>query len=138
MSQKAYHDMPHLKYIFILPLLFITKIVIAQNGCTTLGQTPSTAFPVCGVDTFTQSIVPLCAGRGIPVPKCDVSGAAYGDKNPFWYIFTCYTSGSLVFTITPDDPNDDYDWQLFDITGRDPNDVYTDTSLFVVGNWAGT
>lgn len=130
--------MHHLKYLLILILLFITKIATPQNGCTTLGQTPSTAFPVCGVDTFTQSVVPLCAGKGIPVPDCDISGASYADKNPFWYTFTCYTSGTLVFTITPDDPNDDYDWQLFDITGRDPNDVYTDTSLFVVGNWAGT
>ena len=138
MSKKAYIDMHRLKHLLILPLFFITKIVIAQNGCTTLGQTPSTAFPVCGVDTFTQSVVPICAGKGIPVPKCDISGASYADKNPFWYRFTCFTSGTLVFTITPDDPNDDYDWQLFDITGRDPNDVYTDTSLFVVGNWAGT
>ena len=127
-----------LKYLFILVLLLFTEIVTAQNGCTTLGQTPSTAFPVCGVDTFTQSIVPLCAGKGMPVPGCDLSGASYADKNPFWYTFTCYVSGTLAFTITPDDPNDDYDWQLFDITGRDPNDVYNDTSLFVVGNWAGT
>ncbi|HUP11214.1 MAG TPA: hypothetical protein VM187_03350, partial [Niastella sp.] len=39
--------------------------------------------------------------------------------------------------ITPNDLNDDYDWQLFDITGRDPNDIYTHPSLFVACNWSG-
>jgi gliding motility-associated-like protein len=59
------------------------------------------------------------------------------DTNPFWYKFTCFKAGSLGFLITPDDLNDDYDWQLFDITGHNPNDVYTDKSLFVSCNWSG-
>ena len=32
----------------------------------------------------------------------------------------------------------DYDWQLYDITGRDPNEIFTNNSLVVTGNWAGT
>lgn len=108
----------------------------AAGQCTTLGQTPQTAFPVCGLDTFLQKNVPYCLNKTIPVPGC--GGADYTDKNPFWYRFECYATGTLGFMITPIQSFDDYDWQVFDITGRDPGDVYTDASLFVVGNWAGT
>jgi gliding motility-associated-like protein len=109
----------------------------AQTGaCTTLGQTPPTAFPVCGNDTFTQSSVNLCSGQVIPVP-CS-STTVYSDINPYWYKFTCYSAGTLSFTITPNNLGDDYDWQIFDITGHDPSDVFNNAGLFVVGNWAGT
>ena len=100
------------------------------------GQTPGTAFPVCGVDTFRQTTVPACGGRQVFAPTC--TDLVLSDVNPFWYSFTCYASGKLGFVITPNDPNDDYDWQLFDITGRDPDDVYlNDPSLFVACNWSG-
>ncbi|WP_431215717.1 hypothetical protein ACQ86N_14265 [Puia sp. P3] len=104
------------------------------NGCSTLGQTPGTAFPVCGISTFKQDSVPPCPGARIPVPCSD--NAQYSDINPFWYKFTCYTSGTLGFLITPTTSSDDYDWQIFDVTGHDPNDVYTQSSLFVSGNWS--
>ena len=58
--------------------------------------------------------------------------------NPFWYSFTCYTSGTLGFLITPKNLGDDYDWQLFDITGHNPSEVYTNPALIVTGNWSGT
>ena len=43
----------------------------------------------------------------------------------------------MGFLITPNDLNDDYDWELFDITDHNPNDIYTNTSLFVACNWSG-
>ncbi len=118
----------------LLFILFSYLAVNAQTTCTTLGQNPSTAFPVCGTDTFSQSIVPYCGGTSVPGP-CGNTG--FADLNPFWYKFTCFTPGTLGFVITPNDLNDDYDWQLFDITGHDPNDVYSDASLFVACNWSG-
>lgn len=136
--KKEYnYDMHRLKSLLILALFLIAKTITAQTGCSTLGQTPSTAFPVCGVDTFSQTTVPTCTNMGIPVPGCDTTGAFYSDKNPFWYRFTCFTSGTLGLMITPTDLNDDYDWQLFDITGHDANDVFSDPSLAVTGNWSG-
>ena len=114
-------------------ILFVFGQMQAQV-CTTLGQNPSTAFPVCGTNIFTQATVPYCGGKSIPGP-CSMDGLA--DLNPFWYKFTCYSAGTLAFKITPVDLNDDYDWQIFDITGHDPNDVYTDASLFVACNWSG-
>jgi gliding motility-associated-like protein len=130
--------MQRLKYLFILPLFLIAKTVIAQNACSTLGQTPPTAFPVCGLDTFTQGSVPGCADHSVPVPGCSSANINYSDVNPYWYRFTCYASGTLEFKIQPEDLNDDYDWQVFDITNFNPNDVYFNSALFVVGNWAGS
>lgn len=118
-----------------LCLLLALPFAGRSQGCSTMGQTPETAFPVCGTSVFTQNTVPICGDRNIPVPCND--GAQYQDKNPFWYTFTCFAAGSLGFVITPNDLGDDYDWQLFDITGHQPADVYTDPSLFVTGNWSG-
>lgn len=59
------------------------------------------------------------------------------DKNPYWYKFSCFTSGTLSFLITPNNLNDDYDWQLFDVTGHDAAEVYTNAKLFVACNWSG-
>lgn len=116
-------------------LLFLTLYnrLSAQN-CTTLGQNPATAFPVCGTDTFVQTEVPPCGGRQILTPGCS---DFLSDINPFWYRFTCFESGVLGFTITPNNPSDDYDWQIFDITNRNADDVYTDQTMFVACNWSG-
>ena len=120
--------------------ILLVSLFFSQKGfsqpCTTLGQTPATAFPVCGTSVFHQSTVPLCNTNDIIVPGC--ANAQYQNKNPFFYKFTCYTAGTLGFVITPLAANEDYDWQLWDITGHNPNDVFTDTSLIVTGNWAGT
>ncbi len=120
--------------IFLLAFIFSVSIVRAQT-CTTLGQNPSTAFPVCGTSTFSQSTVPYCGGTRVPGPCSATDGLT--DTNPFWYKFTCFKAGTLGFLITPNDLKDDYDWQLFDVTGHDPNDIYTDVSLFVACNWSG-
>jgi gliding motility-associated-like protein len=109
----------------------------AQN-CTNPGQTPATAFPVCGTSVFHQTSVPICSSHDLLVPGCSSQTGGYQDKNPFWYKFTCFAAGTLGFLITPTDMGDDYDWQLYDITGRNPDDVFSDSSLIVTGNWAGT
>ena len=118
-------------------LLFIAVFIVrdaAGQKCTQLGQNPETAFPVCGTSVFSQSQVPICGVREVPSP-CNT--ALITDKNPYWYKFTCYTSGTLGFEITPANLNDDYDWQIFDITNESPSAVYTKSSLFVSCNWSG-
>ncbi len=120
-------------------VLLCFHFFVAGQSCTTPGQTPSTAFPVCGTSIFQQKTVPICSSHKLNVPGCSgASGAEYQDKNPYWYKFTCYQSGTLGFLIAPIDQGDDYDWQLYDITGHNPDDVFTDASLIVTGNWAGT
>lgn len=121
------------RYTYTLLLLLLSMKAMSQT-CTARGQNPSTAFPVCGTDTFSQANVPLCGGRTVPGP-CSTDPLT--DVNPFWYKFTCFTGGTLGFLITPNNFSDDYDWQLFDVTGKNPDDVYTDASLFVACNWSG-
>lgn len=125
---------------FLLCLFCISGVcyVVQAQGCTAPGQNPSTAFPVCGTDVFQQNKVPSCSTHDIPVPNCSRENAAYQDKNPFWYKFTCFQSGTLGFLIKPINKRDDYDWQLYDITGHNPNEVFTDPSLIVTGNWSGS
>jgi gliding motility-associated-like protein len=122
------------KFASVLFLVSFAYLRGDSQACTTLGQNASTAFPVCGIDTFSQSTVPYCGGRAIP-GNCSADGVA--DANPFWYKFKCFKAGTLGFLITPNDLNDDYDWEIFDITSHNPNDIYTNSSLFVACNWSG-
>src|SRR5215211_2849935 len=123
-----------MKRVLITAFCFFTGYVLKAQSCTTPGQTPSTAFPVCGIRTFNQTNVPICSSHSLFVPGCTGTGtAAYQDKNPFWYKFTCYQAGTLSFLISPNNSGDDYDWQLYDITGRNPDDVFTDPSLVITG-----
>ena len=124
-------------FIFFMVFIIPTGKVFSQ--CTTLGQTPPTAFPVCGTTTFIQQSVPICSSGNLFVPGCSGDGALYSDKNPFWYKFTCYQSGTLGFVITPLGNADDYDWQLWDVTGMDPNSVFSASPPPIVsGNWSGS
>jgi gliding motility-associated-like protein len=123
------------KIVFSFFLFFILSLCARSQSCSTLGQTPSTAFPVCGTSVFSQTTVPYCGGRAVPGPCSSTDSLT--DTNPFWYKFTCFKAGTLGFLITPVDLNDDYDWQLFDITGHSPNEIYTNKSLFVSCNWSG-
>jgi gliding motility-associated-like protein len=125
--------------ILLLLLIICCSTRSYSQSCTTLGQTPSTAFPVCGSTTFHQETVPLCSSNNLYVPGCSgVGGADYENRNPFFYKFTCYVAGTLGFLITPAAVDEDYDWQLYDITGHIPDDIFTVNSLVVTGNWAGT
>jgi hypothetical protein len=124
--------------LFLLFLISFCFSGTVLSHCITLGQNPETAFPVCGTTVFTQSTVPLCLGGVIQAPGCEQAGSPYENRNPFWYKFTCFQSGTLSFVITPLAMNEDYDWQLFDVTGLPPSSVFTNPSTIVTGNWAGT
>lgn len=124
---------------FLLTLLLLSGIsqAVFSQACTMLGQNPNTAFPVCGAVVFRQTRVDQCTNGNIPALNCQQS--FYGADRPYWYRFTCYTAGTLGFLITPlGTGNEDYDWQLFDITGKNPQDVFTDKSMIVAANWAGS
>jgi gliding motility-associated-like protein len=79
------------------------------------------------------STVPTCGQQNIPVPCTD--GVTHQNANPFWFRMGCFIGGTLGFIISPDNPNDNYDWQLFDITTHNPDDVFTESGLFVACNW---
>jgi gliding motility-associated-like protein len=125
--------------IILYPFVLLALINTADaQSCTGIGQQPSTAFPVCGTKTFSQQSVPICGNTQVPGPACNnEDDGIHQDKNPYWYKFTCFTSGTLGFTITPNVIQDDYDWQLFDITNRAPGDVFTNPNVFLCMNWSG-
>lgn len=128
-----------LKDFILYPFVLLAFINTTDaQSCTEIGQNPSTAFPVCGTKTFSQQSVPICGNNVVPGPACNnADDGVHMDKNPYWYKFTCYTSGTLGFTITPNVLGDDYDWQIFDITGRAPGDVFTNPNVFLCMNWSG-
>ncbi|MBL0334787.1 MAG: gliding motility-associated C-terminal domain-containing protein [Chitinophagaceae bacterium] len=126
-------------YSLLLALFFLVPALTKAQPCTNLGQTPSTAFPVCGTSAFQQNTVPICATNDLFVPGCSgTGGALYQNKNPYFYKFTCFTAGTLGFKITPNGVDEDYDWQLYDITGHNPDDIFTNNNLIVTGNWSGS
>ena len=105
----------------------------SQTSCIGLGQNSGGALSICSTDRIIQETVPVCGGKSIPGPCID--GAAT-DINPYWYKFTCFSAGTLSFTISPKNIGDDYNWQLFDATPYNPAAVYTDAGLFVACNWS--
>ena len=122
-------------------ILTVFFLLLLQNNlkaqtCNQLGQTPASAFPVCGTTTFSQSTVALCVNGVVPAP-CQGANVIFYDRNPYYYKFTCFTSGTLGLIITPLTLADDYDWQLFDVTGKNPDNIFTDASMFVACNWSG-
>ena len=99
-----------------------------------MGQQPSSAYPICGKGTFRQLIVPYGSAGNMNLPGCGQVALL----NPFYYSFTCYTSGTLAILIDPLDPAQDYNWELFDIYGQSPEEIFNNASLAVIGNWSGT
>ncbi len=135
-SHEPLTSMRFLLLVICLPLL--STLRAAGQACPRLGQSPQSAFPVCGTKNLAQSSVPLCAGRVLSLNLCGTvdPDTDYTDRNPFYYKFTCYQSGTLGFTILPNDLADDYDWHVFDVTGRNVNDIFTDRSMQICGNWS--
>jgi hypothetical protein len=60
-----------------------------------------------------------------------------GEINSVWYTFTVNETGDFGFLINPNNPDDDYDWALFDITDANCADIATTPSLQVSCNAAG-
>src|SRR5688572_18001866 len=95
--------------------------------CTAVGQTPVTAVFVCGSETFYINTPTYCGATDVPTP-CP-SGPLYQNTNPNFFRFACYSPGTLGFSIVPDDPTADYNWQLFDVTSTNPVDIFTNSNL---------
>ncbi len=119
-------------FSFTIALLFVVKIQAQQ--CSLPGMTPDQAYPVCGTAVFHESQVTNCTGPNVASKGCSIGVTS---NSSFWYKFTCYQTGTLGFSISGINKDDDYDWVLFDITGHNPNDVFTDKSLEVSINLYG-
>ncbi len=122
-----------LRIPIIVILVFFYNLSYSQT-CINPGQTPISAIYVCGTESFTHSTQQFCGTTNVPV-SCP-GNFAYLNKNPTYFRFACYSSGTLGFIITPGDLSADLNWQLFDITSTNPVDIFTNPALFVGCNWS--
>ncbi|MEO0898607.1 MAG: gliding motility-associated C-terminal domain-containing protein [Bacteroidota bacterium] len=92
------------------------------------------AIPVCQ-DLFYQVQSYVGSGRYPneinPYSSCLLTG----EQNDVWYTFTIQLSGNLCFSIIPNDPNDDYDWSVYNLTQANCSDIFSQASLEVSCNF---
>ncbi len=98
------------------------------------------AIPVCTGYYFQPN---TSTGVGsIPGEIYSSGGCPYncldGEVNSTWYIFTVQEAGMLRFTISPIDPNDDYDWAVYNLTNHKCENIYSQANEMCVScNSAG-
>lgn len=122
------------KQAVLIVFILLAKALVGQH-CIHTGQTPASAIFICNSDTYIQPSVPPCGGNLLLPLPCG-GGNLYANKNPVWFRFACFSSGTLGFIITPDDMSEDFNWALFDKTGQNPDDVFSDETMFVACNWS--
>lgn len=121
-----------MKYSLLLTiaLLFIQSIGHSQ---ATIGDCLG-AIPVCD-QIYVETQSPIGPGNFQEISP-DFN-CMQTELNSVWYSFTVNQSGNFGFLLTPNDPDDDYDWSLFDITNATCEDLFNDPSLIVSCNAAG-
>lgn len=92
------------------------------------------AIPVCQ-QIYQETLAPTGNGNVVDFLPGDICLA--GEDNSIWYTFTVNQTGKFGFLLTPNDPNQDYDWALFDITNATCEDLATNAELVVSCNAAG-
>jgi hypothetical protein len=93
------------------------------------------AIPICG-DSYNTAVSYSGTGN-IPFEiNYGSSCLRTGEKNDVWYVFTVQQDGDLMFTISPHDSNDDYDWAVFNLTNASCSEIATDPSLEVSCNYS--
>lgn len=55
-----------------------------------------------------------------------------GEKNDVFYVITVQNSGVLRFTLTPNNPDNDYDWSVFNMTEADCSQLYPNATALQV------
>ena len=94
------------------------------------------AIPVCDL-VVTNPQVTLGSGSCLDIDPLNAGCITNGEMNSVWYTFGTANAGTLNFTLTPDDLDDDFDWALFNITGGQCSDIIDDASTMVSCNSYG-
>lgn len=122
------------KVLLLLLFGFFSAISSAQTGAPTV-QDCLGAIPLCQSSYSTTNAY---SGTGNYTAEINpsISCLGSGEKNDVWYIFTVSTSGNLNFSITPNNPNDDYDWAVFNLTSASCGDIFNNANLQVSCDYA--
>ncbi|MCX7650801.1 MAG: gliding motility-associated C-terminal domain-containing protein [Flavobacteriales bacterium] len=94
------------------------------------------AIPVCQWQYSTSNAYTGCGGNCQEINP-SISCLGGGELNSVWYAFNIQTDGNLNFTIHPNNPQNDYDWALYNLTNATCADIYTNPSLQVSCNFIG-
>ncbi len=103
----------------------------AQPLCLGI-YTQDQSFEGEGEILYEFSTTNTCFGQASGGPPGEV------EVNSAWYTFTVPGNGDLNFTLTPNDPTNDYDWAVFDITGPDHSCETLHEDGAVSCNWSGS
>jgi len=114
--------------IFLSVYIFV---IVVMAGIRVHAQVPTVqdclgAIPVCQ-DIYVEPNVYTGSGNYPneinPNQTCPNS-CMDGETNTVWYVFTVQQSGVLRLSIDPEDPNEDYDWAVYDLTTMRCDQIY--------------
>ncbi len=150
--------------IWIAPANGTYSVVIHQHYCQNNGTNAGTmaymtitppnaqdclgAIPLCFNTYFTNNSYSGTGHYTGEIPdypgansdnNCPGNCLLDGELNDVWYIFTVQNSGTVAFTITPNNSSDDYDWSVFNLTNAQCVDIATQADALQAScNFCGT
>lgn len=113
-------------------LAFVGNYAFAQN------QPEQDCFGALSVCQSSYNQANSYTGSGIQANEINTTSSCLisGEKNDVWYIFTVQVAGTLCFSIAPNNPNDDYDWAIYNLTTASCSDIFTNPALEVSCNYS--
>jgi len=119
---------PNIRHLLTVSFaMLVAQYCFAQQDC-------STAISVCS-NSFSQSNSYSGVGTTQEV-QAGTSCLDNGEVNSVWYTFTVSASGTLEFQLNPLNPNDDYDFALYNLTGDSCNSISSGTNVPVSCNYS--
>lgn len=112
------------KKLLLLTIIFYQTFLFGQHGdCVN-------AISVCQ-NSYTM-VAPQ--GTGNQPNELPQNTCLSGENNSTWFVITPRNTGMLSFVITPSNPNDDYNWEIYDITNATCGDIATNPNVQLVCN----
>ncbi|HNR19178.1 MAG TPA: SprB repeat-containing protein, partial [Bacteroidia bacterium] len=108
--------------------IFVSYAQLTNQDCLN-------AIPVCQ-NTYVQPNSYVGAGSDTSEINSALSCLNAGERNDVWYIFTVSVSGTLNFSIFPNNPNNDYDFALFNISNLGCNQIRDSANMEVACNFS--
>lgn len=87
--------------------------ILAQQNCMN-------AIPICQ-NVYSQTNANTGVGSVADLTSSNQGCLTNGEVNSGWYILNASTAGNVIFTITPNNATDDYDFAVWDITDTSCN-----------------
>ena len=121
-----------MKKTLLVFLFMFSQIFYAQSDCIS-------AISICGNSDISYT----SSGIGNITEILNQNGGCLGTNERFsvWYNFTAATTGTLAFTIAPNDPSDDYDFAVYGPTTNGCTSLQNGSNVFISPvrcNYSGT